>query len=54
MPHSAGSRLRAMPHSAEFLEKISSATPRYATQREIQLKIFKLAQRGVATLRYAA
>jgi hypothetical protein len=38
MPHSAESRLPAM-HSAEFLERISSPTTRYATQREIQLKI---------------
>jgi hypothetical protein len=48
MPHSAESRLRAMRHSKEFLEKISSSTPRYATQREIQFKIFW------STPRYAA
>jgi hypothetical protein len=52
MPHSADSRLPAIPHSAEFFQKISSPTPCYATQREIQFKIFWLtpryaAQRGV-------
>jgi hypothetical protein len=52
VPHSAELRLTAMPHSAEFLQKISSPTPRYATQREIQFKIFwstpcYAAQRGV-------
>jgi hypothetical protein len=40
MPHSTELRLRAMPHSA--------LTPRYATQREIQFKIFW------STPRYAA
>jgi hypothetical protein len=45
---SAESWLRAMPHSMEFLKKISSPTPRYATQREIQFKIFW------STPRYAA
>jgi hypothetical protein len=29
-----------MPHSAEFKKKILSSTPHYATQREIQFKIF--------------
>jgi hypothetical protein len=33
-------RLRAMRNSAEFLRKISLPTPRYATQREIQFKMF--------------
>jgi hypothetical protein len=40
MSHSAESRIHAMRHSSEFLKKISSPTPRYATQREIQFKIF--------------
>jgi hypothetical protein len=48
MPHSAELRLQAMLHSVEFLKKISSPTPRYATQREIQFKIFW------STPRYAA
>jgi hypothetical protein len=52
-------RLRAIRHSAEFLKKISSPTPRNATQCEIQFKIFwstprYAAQREVATPRYAA
>jgi hypothetical protein len=29
-----------MRHGVEFLQKISSLTPRYATQREIQLENF--------------
>jgi hypothetical protein len=29
-----------MLHSAEFLQKMSSTTPRDATQRDIQVKIF--------------
>jgi hypothetical protein len=40
MPYSAELRLRAVRHSEEFLQKISSPTPLYATQREIQFKIF--------------
>jgi hypothetical protein len=48
MPHSAESQLCAMWHSTEFLKKISSPTPHYATQHEIQFKIFW------STLRYAA
>jgi hypothetical protein len=47
MLHRAESRLSAMRHSAE-LKKNSSTTLRYATQCEIQYKIFWL------TLRYAA
>jgi hypothetical protein len=47
-PHRVESRLPAMRHSVEFLQKISSPTPRYATQCEIQFKIFWL------TPRYAA
>jgi hypothetical protein len=50
MPHSAESWLPAMQHSAEFLQqqKISSTTPRYATQREIQVKIFWSTLRNAA------
>jgi hypothetical protein len=48
MLHSAESRLRAMRQSAEFLQKVSTTTLRYATQREIQVEIFW------PTLRYAA
>jgi hypothetical protein len=40
MPHSAETQLRAMRHSAEFIKKILLPTLRYATQREIQFKIF--------------
>jgi hypothetical protein len=40
MLHSAEWQLPAMPHSAGFLQKISLPTPCYATQREIQLKVF--------------
>jgi hypothetical protein len=39
MPHSAESRLPAMPQSAE-LKKNLLPIPGYATQREIQFKIF--------------
>jgi hypothetical protein len=38
--YSLGNQLRAMQHSAEFLKKISSPTPRFATQREFQFKVF--------------
>jgi hypothetical protein len=38
-PHYA-KKLRAMRHSAEFLTKILFATPRYATESEIQVKNF--------------
>jgi hypothetical protein len=41
-------RLCAMRHCVEFLQKISSPTLRYATQHEIQFKIFW------STPRYAA
>jgi hypothetical protein len=40
MPHSVESRLHAMPHIAAFKKKVLSATPRYATQCEIQVKNF--------------
>jgi hypothetical protein len=43
MPHSAESRLPAMWHSDEsifVLKKVLSATPRYATQCNIQVKNF--------------
>jgi hypothetical protein len=35
--HVMPNRICAMPHSAEFLQTIASPTPRYATQREIQV-----------------
>jgi hypothetical protein len=46
--YSAEFRLPAMRHSAEFLKKISLTSLPYATQHEIQVKIFW------STLRYAA
>jgi hypothetical protein len=38
--HSAESRLPAIPHSVEFLQKMSSTTQRYAARREIHVEIF--------------
>jgi hypothetical protein len=37
-----------MQHGAEFLQKISSLTPRYATHREIQFNIFWSTPRDAA------
>jgi hypothetical protein len=52
------SRLCAMRHSAEFLQKILSPIPWHTTQHEIQYKILwstscYAAQRGVEILCYA-
>jgi hypothetical protein len=56
MPHSGESQLRAMPQSWEVLKKVLSATPRYATQCEIQVKNFLVdsALRGPAGSRLCA